>query len=259
MIQPLARILAGDSCQVGTWRRRDTCVAVPVAPGPAPHLWAHCGAGRTASGSVTLLRSGAAPPAWLWLSGRLAKRTSYSTQHSRKVVKVTTNRNCLGVAEDQHGPSPRNRPAQHGTAWRGAAQWVGAGVPPALTPAQRYRRASCRQSHSSGGSGRCWGRVKECVPAAPDPPGSPSAPGFPPPLPRRSAGHGQGWAAARQGPCKDILVKKLSRFLMWCQESVEERKTEWAEPGLWHATPRPPSTPPIRGAPLPGTHDPPHL
>lgn len=68
-------------------------VAVPPRA-PAAHLWAHCGAGRMASGSVTLLRSGAGT--WLWLSGRLAKRTSYSTQHSRKVLKVTTNRNCLG-------------------------------------------------------------------------------------------------------------------------------------------------------------------
>lgn len=258
MIQPLARILAGDSCQVGTWRRRDTCVAVPVAPGPAPHLWAHCGAGRTASGSVTLLRSGAAPPAWLWLSGRLAKRTSYSTQHSRKVVKVTTNRNCLGVAEDQHGPSPRNRPAQHGTAWRGAARWG------QVSHRHLHQLKDIGEHHA--GKAILLVEVVDvgavlrsvCL-RRQTPPAPPRHRGSPPPLPRRSAGHGQGWAAARQGPCKDILVKKLSRFLMWCQESVEERKTEWAEPGLWHATPRPPPTPPIRGAPLPGTHDPPHL
>lgn len=43
-----------------------------------------------ASESVTLVLSGA-----VWFAARLANSTSYSTQLKRKVVNVTTNRNCL--------------------------------------------------------------------------------------------------------------------------------------------------------------------
>lgn len=50
-----------------------TALRTPQRPPASPaHLRAHCGAGSTASGSVTLARSGT----WLWLSGRVANRTS---------------------------------------------------------------------------------------------------------------------------------------------------------------------------------------
>lgn len=58
-------------------------------------LSVHCSPGKIASGSVTLFLS-RGPGVWpVWLTARLAKRTSYSTQLKRNVVNVTTNRNCL--------------------------------------------------------------------------------------------------------------------------------------------------------------------
>lgn len=59
------------------------------------YLTAHCSGGRMASGSVTLVLSGELTPGALWFTARSANSTSYSTQLNRKVVNVTTNRNCL--------------------------------------------------------------------------------------------------------------------------------------------------------------------
>lgn len=68
--------------------------------GGVAHLSVHCSGGRMASVSVTLVLSSGFTPGPVWFTARLANSTSYSTQLKRKVVNVTTNRNCL----EESGP-----------------------------------------------------------------------------------------------------------------------------------------------------------
>lgn len=66
------------------------------------YIWVHCWQGKRASEMVTLLLSNGLWPGPVWLTARLANRTSYSTQLTKNVVNVTTNKNWLLSTKKEH-------------------------------------------------------------------------------------------------------------------------------------------------------------